>query len=393
MSYPILIYSVELSAIGRHLQDFFKAKVCQDLPACQDSLQAHHFRAFIIDCSDCDCSDTGCYTGYIELAKQADIPAIVICQALNLQQKIAAHEVGCDDILDSRTSPDEATARVTKSIYHRIATKQLNERLQLASETAKNALIDNSDLGANIQFLLAVNSCDNLDQLGQLLFSTLERYGLKCSLQMRTRMEIKNMEAHGMSKDLESQLLYQLKDSGRYIDFGSRTLCNYDRVSLLIKNMPTEDKEKYGAIKDNSFYLLQGVNARLHALENQHTLDEEKKCLKKLSSDITQVTSSIKERYQDMMRSIVNEVETAALLIQDRIPHLALLEKDERYIDNIIERLITGTNQIFNEGLKVEDAFKRLESDLEKSIHTLDEHPELSGSQTFEKDNRGVDLF
>jgi hypothetical protein len=162
-----------------------------------------------------------------------DTPLVVITEKYTLDDKLAAFEIGCDDFFDTTINGEEACARITKSIFHQIANHQLKSRLELANQTAHTAMSDNSDLGANIQFLLAVHDCDNLDELGQLLFRTLGRYGLHCSLQMRSLMGDKDMEAHGMAKDLESQLLTQLAANGRYIDFGNRTIVNFDRVSLL----------------------------------------------------------------------------------------------------------------------------------------------------------------
>lgn len=394
MSYQILLCSDNLSAVGRHVQHFFKAEcvaAANDL-ACM--AEAGDYRAVVVDCSNVKCSLMECGSECLELGKRLDLPVVFIAEEYTLDDKLEAYQKGCDDIIDPSTNKDEACARITKSIFHRIANEQLNNRLELATETARNAMVDNSDLGANIQFLLAVHECDNLDQLGQQLFSTLERYGLKCSLQMRSSLGIKNMEAHGMSKELESQLLFQLKDADRYIDFGVRTICNYDRVSLLIKNMPVDDAEKYGAIKDNTFYLLQGVNARIHSLEDRHTLIEERECLRKLSKDINTVMNCVKERYQDVMSGIMDEVEASTSMLQDRVPHLALTERDEAFIDGVVDRLIGSTNSVFNEGLKVDEIFMRLEMSLENSMHALDDHPELAGtSQKPPAPSTSVDLF
>lgn len=394
MSYQILLCSEKLSPIGEYVQKFFKADCISDTSELPELLPNTEYRALVVDCSNVACSLMDCGKTALEYGHKSDLPVVFIAAEYSLQDKLIAYEQGCDDIIDPDTNMDEACARITKSIFHRIANKQLSDRLVAATETARNAMVDNSDLGANIQFLLAVHECDNLDQLGQQLFSTLERYGLKCSLQMRSSIEIKNMEAHGMSKDLESQLLFQLKDTGRYVDFGCRSICNYDRVSLLIKNMPLDDPEKYGAIKDNTFNLLQGLNARIHALEDKHTLIEEKQCLRKLSNDVNTVMIAVKERYQDVMRGIMDEVEASTALLQDRVPHLALTEHDEMFIDGVVERLIQTTNAVFNEGIKVDEIFMRLEMSLETSLHNLDEHPELGGTRKPPPETySGVDLF
>src|SRR5690606_18681791 len=113
-------------------------------------------------------------------------------------------------------------------------------------------------------------------------------------------------------------LLFQLKDSGRYVDFGTRTIVNYDRVSLLIKNMPIQDPEKYGAIKENTFCLAQGINARILALEDRFKLLMEKEALHKLANDVRAVMGSLKTAYQDVMREIVGEVERVTELLEHR---------------------------------------------------------------------------
>jgi hypothetical protein len=52
------------------------------------------------------------------------------------------------------------------------------------------------------------------------------------------------MEANGMDKSLESKLLLEMKDQGRYVDFGHRSVMNYGAVSLFLKNMHVDEEKK-----------------------------------------------------------------------------------------------------------------------------------------------------
>ena len=398
--YQILIYTHSLSPLGEHVAQFFEADICQNPTELRDMLAAKNYRALIVD-------GVLAQTGHsVDLCEEVFMhadsnlpPIIVLTKSYNLQDKIKAFEIGCDDYLDTSVDKEEVCARVTKSIFHSIANEQLNKRLESATETAHTAMADNSDLGASIQFLLAVHDCDNLDQLGQQFFKTIERYGLRCSLQMRTEMGIKDMEAHGMAKDLESQLLYQLKDTNRYVDFGRRTIINFDRVSLLIKNMPLDDPDKYGAIKDNTFCLVQGVNARVLALEEHEKLIREQGSLKKLSSDVKDVIGSLKESYQDVMRQIAGGVEVATEIIENRLPHLALTEEDEKFIEDVLENLTGDTTEIFNDGLKVDEIFERLEESVKRTLRSVEQpanNAELGGSKSDKGSTDGgevVELF
>jgi CheY-like chemotaxis protein len=394
--YSVLVISKQLSPMGEQVLAYFKGDQLSDINQISATMAEKRYRILVYDGVLESSLDIGYCQQLLQLESMQHLPLMVLTAEIHPDDKLKAFEIGCDDLLDgTKTNANEVFARITKSIFHRIANDQLQQRLEMATETARSAMVDNSDLGANIQFLLAVNDCDNLDQLGQQFFSTIERYGLSCSVQMRSTMGIKDMEAHGMAKDLESQLLFQLKDAERFIDFGPRTIVNYHRVSLLIKNMPVNDPEKYGAIKDNTFCLVQGLNARIIALEDRYALIEEKESLRKLSADVNHVMATLKISYQTVMRQIVTEVENATEMIQHRLPHLALAEKDEAFIESITEQLIRETNEVFNNGLRVDEVFERLEKTVAKALHSVDNEKmqsELGGKNAGPGD-KPVELF
>jgi CheY-like chemotaxis protein len=380
------------SQLGMHVAKFFDADTEMDIDEVPKRLSETDYKIVVYDTAARPSINMSQVNRLLKMEETLSLPVVLLTASVCLEDKLQAFEVGCDDFIEEGTTGDEACARITKSIFHRVAADQLSNRLEMANQTARTAMVDNSDLGANIQFLLSVHDCDNLDQLGQMFFRTIERYGLKCSLQMRSEHEIKNMEAHGMAKDLESQLLTQLKDSDRYIDFGARTIVNYDRVSLLIKNMPKDDPEKYGAIKDNTFSLLQGMNARVKSLEDRYRLIDEKESLKKLSNDVRNVMNTIKDSYQRVMRDIADEVDKANELVQMKIPSLALTETDELFLESTMENCVKGTTKIFNEGLVVDECFERLERALQAAIEAVEDHSESLGGHGGKSDGADADI-
>lgn len=368
MAYEVLLFSSDLSPLAREVMNFFHADAASDVGQMMQMMQQKRYRIVVLDQALSGFLDLQLCQTLLQQETMQQVPLVVLTTAYAVKDKVKALEIGCDDLIDSKTTPDEVFARITKSIFHQIANSQLNQRLVLATETARNAMVDNSERGAIIHFLLQIHNCDNLDQLGQQFFASIQRYGLSCSLQMRSQMGKKDMEAHGMAKHLESQLLYQLKDSDRYVDFGARTIINFERVSLLIKNMPTNDPEKHGSIKENLLYLVQGINARIIALEDRYNLLMEKETLHKLGGDVRSVVSSLKHAYQNVMRQIITEVESVTENLDHRVPHLALTEADEQFIYGLTSRLVTDTNRIFNEGLKVDELCERLENVVRRNV-------------------------
>jgi hypothetical protein len=53
-------------------------------------------------------------------------------------------------------------------------------------------------------------------------------------------------------------VLNHVRESGRIFQFKSRCVFNYGQVTLLVKNMPLEDAERCGRIRDNGALLAEG---------------------------------------------------------------------------------------------------------------------------------------
>jgi len=285
------------------------------------------------------------------------------------QSRVKAFEMGCDDYIHSSVSDDEIALRCEKLIFNYVANEQLQAQVKQANELAFIAMSDTSDLGINIQFLLDVHTCTNLDELGMRLLKAIGGYGLKASLQLRSELGTKNMDLSGMAKDLEANLLWELKDGGRYVDFGKRSVMNYEQVSLLVKNMPVDDEKKYGAVKDNIFSLLQGADARLKALENVAQVQDQQEMMRALSLKMQSMMENIDKGYQGVMKDIADVVENMSDQISGVITNLGLHEDQERALENIMAYGIENTNNIFNSGLQLDERFQSVVKEL-RAIHS-----------------------
>ncbi len=291
------------------------------------------------------------------LRANSDIPLLVLADTHSLNERMDAYEAGCDDYL-STDEQDLLSSRIDRAIFNKLANDQLKRQLQQANEIAFIAMSDTSDLGVNIQFMLDSNQCNNLDELGMRLFQALKSYGLTCSLQMRSRYGVKNMEANGMAKDMESVLLTECRDKGRYVDFGRRSIMNYGMVSLLVKNMPVDDEKKYGAIKDNVFSLLQGCDARIQALDNLKSLALESALVKRLAGQLRGLMATVDDSYQNVMRDIADVVETMAERVEGSLQFLGMSEQQEHTMQSIMEEGVRRTTDVFSAGMRVDEGLR-----------------------------------
>jgi len=290
---------------------------------------------------------------------------------------MTAFNAGVDDIVDATMGETELRARLQKEIFHKIANEQLKSRLRQANDMAFSAMSDTSDLGANVQFLLHCHECGNLDELAQLLFRSLVNYQIRCSLQIRSTFELKNIEENGLAKDLESRLLWELKDDGRYIDFGRRCIINYGCVSLLVKNMP-EDEKRYSAVKDNVVSMVQGMDARVHSIDGSKMLEMEKEVMQGLGRKMQQVVEQVDEGYQKVMASCAELVESMSARVDEATMFLDLTEEQEEVFTSIMADGVVNINTLFNQGVKIDESFRRL---IERLNNIFDKEGHMSPAE------------
>jgi CheY-like chemotaxis protein len=351
-SYSIVILGCDNDLrLAEHLDESFDAILTSDGDQCLQALSDNSYKLVLADMT---CASIAVFDVCQKIKSSTDIPVIFVSSKDCNDERLAAYDCGADDYLSIDDLKTELHGRLERIIINKIANDQLKLQLAQANEMAFIAMSDTSDLGVNIQFLLDVSFCNNFDELGMRLFQALKSYGLSCSLQLRGQFMVKNMEANGMAKSLESQLLMEMKDQGRYVDFSHRSVMNYESVSLLVKNMPVEDEKKYGAIKDNVFSLLQGADARIKALDTLENLALEKNLVRSLTMKMKDLMSSVDQSYQGVMKDIANVVEELADSIDKSMQYLGMDEAQEKSLQDTIEGAILSTNKVFNEGLKLD---------------------------------------
>jgi CheY-like chemotaxis protein len=351
-SYSVILLGCDNDlCLENHLDESFKSILINDEETC---LQALNDDVYQLVLADMTCSSVPVFDICKKIKASFDIPVIFVSSVDDNDERLAAYNSGADDYLDVGDLKTELHGRLERVIINKIANDQLKMQLAQANEMAFIAMSDTSDLGVNIQFLLDVNQCDNLDELGMRVFQALKSYGISCSLQLRSQFAVKNMEANGLTKALESRLLEEMRDQGRYVDFGHRSVMNYESVSLLVKNMPIDDEKKYGAIKDNIFSLLQGTDARIQALDTLENLALEKNLVRSLTIKMKDLMSSVDESYQGVMKDIANVVEDMADNIETSMQYLGMDEAQEKSLQTTIEKAISRTNKIFNDGLSLD---------------------------------------
>lgn len=195
-----------------------------------------------------------------------DILVIFVSAHDTTDEKLAGYEAGGSDYLIKPVQPAELLQKVKLAIKNKDAAQAAENEKRYAFRTAMTALSSAGEQGAVLEFMRKSFAADTTAELGRLIVDASENLGLSVSVQLRENGTITHVGSVEPVPPLEQELLGRLKDSGRILESGRRLFANFGNLSYLIRQMPT-DEDKAGRIRDHICMLLEGAEARMHALE------------------------------------------------------------------------------------------------------------------------------
>lgn len=354
--------------IGKRLQSVYRIIKASDFDSVSELLVQNEAALVCINANlPNDIAEHICYQVKSHDRLKA-FPLVVFDDSETTGMMIKWFEQSCDDFIGLNQPETIILARIEKCIWHFKANRQLRDNLSEAHDAAFLAMNASSVLGTNIQFMIRCLECDNIDELVQLLFNTLAEYQVNCSIQVRSLNVVNNYERSGFPKALETKVLNTFKDCGRFYEFGTRCILNFDHISLLVKDMPVDSPDQQGAIKDNLAVLLQGCNQKIITLEKLLVERKERLLLKQLTVTMTEVLGRSDERYKDALRQCSSNAQEFVSNSEITIFNMGLTETQEKELVDLSDGFLHRTDALLEEGLGVNEDFVNILSELSDQI-------------------------
>lgn len=202
-----------------------------------------------------------------DCAETADIPVIFVSGLDSIEARLAGYDAGGEDFIVKPFEPEVLVRKIHVAQRIRDEKKALREQAGFAERTAFSAMTSMGELGIVLDFLRKSFACSNPYTLASAILSALGQYGLQGAVQIRMDGEILNLSAEGSNLPLETAVLNHVRDQGRIFEFKNRSVHNFGGITLLVKNMPIEDADRCGRLRDNLAILAEGADARRQAIE------------------------------------------------------------------------------------------------------------------------------
>lgn len=282
-----------------------------------------------------------------------DLPIIFLSGMVSDEDRLAGYEAGGDDYLTKPVSADELRSKIKIELAHYAERRRLKNDLSSAFSTAMTAMSSSAEIGAVLQFMRTSFSCPDYTTLCHEVLNTLGSYGLEASVRIHGEQGAVSFSPNGPCLSLEDSVLTNMSKQGRLFEFGSRTSCSYDHITIIVKSDARADPERHGRMKDNLAWLAEGAEARVVALDIGAAMSKQHATLTQLNANTSKALQDIEQRHRSqgiksnqIFQDLQRKFDSAMLSI-------GITQSQEEELANMLLDAASQARALYDEGLEI----------------------------------------
>jgi CheY-like chemotaxis protein len=288
-----------------------------------------------------------------ENPKTTNIPVTFVSALDTLAERLAGYEVGGDDYICKPFEAGELLSKVTIAVKYKKERESLMAEAERAMSKAMSVSKDTGDVDTVMDFMRSTLSCDGAEKLVDLSLYTISSMGLRSSVQIRIGDEVVHKSSDGAINQLERTVVKKICKEDRVVDLGVRSVFNFEHVSVLIKNMPLDNQEKYARVKTSVALLTEALELRLQALvqlnakpEVSRSSNGDKSKFAVLAQRIDVLLAEIDESVNKFSPQYIKVLSELSYKLEGVFSDLALTEDQEQLVMDLFDQSMSQAHSI-----------------------------------------------
>ncbi|UCV12482.1 response regulator [Dechloromonas denitrificans] len=294
-----------------------------------------------------------------------DVPVYFVSGHDDIETRLICYEAGGDDFIIKPFEPAELQRKLAVAGRLLAEKKALHEQAGYAQKTAMSAMVSMGELGVVLQFLSKSFACATADELAAAVLEAMQQYDLQAAVQFRLGGEVLSVSQNGVNLPLEVSVLNHVQHSGRIFHFKSRCVFNYGQVTLMVNNMPVDDADRCGRIRDNGALLAEGAEARLRAIELEILTQRRRSGIESALPRLHDTLDAVQSNYRRNCFSLTQVMIEFQEALMKSYVHLGLTEDQEERMTAMASEFMQRMVGTQDESLQIVGQLEALAKSLE----------------------------
>ena len=296
-----------------------------------------------------------------------DTPVIFVSGHDTIDARLTGYAAGGEDFIVKPFVPAELLEKVRVSKQIAVQKKALHAQAAAANQMTTLVMTNMAESGVILHFLRQIAAATSGAMVAAAMLQVLGYFQLKGAVQTRLGEICHTQSLEGIDLPLEVSVISHARDMGRIFEFRNRCVFNFGRITVLVNNMPLDDPEFCGRIRDHLAVAADGADNRLQALEVEALHRRDQQGVAAALDNIRTTLGSFGEIHQ---KNIVQSSNLRYELDQEiatAFVKLGLSGGQEDFIADLIHRYIDRFTAIFDRG----DEERRMLEGLDRQLGAL----------------------
>lgn len=299
-------------------------------------------------------------------------PSVIFVSGFSsIEDKLRALSCGGDDFIEKPLDLGLLKAKINTAIDTVDRRESLESSVKNMRDSMFQAMKQSSDLGLLIRFLESSIEAQSFEQLAEFLFEMLQEFELSASMAIfDDEGEAEYFFPDKIERPLEKQVLSRCNGKNRLYDFGCRTIVNEHHCSILLRNMPLDNEERYGMLRDSICFIAAAVSSRVSQIVLQRNLNT---LLQRVTISTDVITHIMSEMDNDV-NNLINEGTTATnemvMKMEEEFMLMNITNVEEERLLDHLNKCGDGLHNMFVNNNQRQDATWKMLEQLADTLRT-----------------------
>jgi CheY-like chemotaxis protein len=349
-----------LDVIRGILQPECSVEIFTSVDACLPRLESHKPDMFLLDVR---MPGIGGYAFCRQIKDDRSlnhIPVTFISSHDTIEARLLGYDAGGEDFITKPFEVEEVRRKVRVAQQIAQSKRALQSQADDAELLSSLVMASMDEYAILVQFMRKLITLDSDQQVAAGMLDLMQRYKLEGVVQTRIAQRTLTLSVQGANLPLETSVVDHVRGMGRIFEFRSRSVHNFERLTLMINNMPLHDPEFCGRLRDHLCIAVECAESRLKAIETEESAQRSQAAIREAIERISASTGDARATY------IRDRAKCAQLMMQLDLDfskvfaHMEMSDQDEMALTSLVSNFTNSLLKLLDGGEETHQAMEDL---------------------------------
>ncbi len=337
MSQSFKVFAVDddpvvLDVIASILDPHSKLQTFASAEECLDKLESEKPDLFLLDVSLPGMDGYSLCEHIKADASFRNVPVTFVSGHDTIEERLKGYDAGGEDFIVKPFAPEELLRKLKVSQHLVLNQRSLAEQIAKAEQLSSIVMASMDETGILLQFMSKLIAMESAAEIAEGLLELMQRYRLDGVVQTRLGHETETLSAAGKNLPLEISIIDHVRQQGRIFEFRRRSVHNFERVTLMVNNLPLDDPDYCGRLRDNLSVAAQGVDSRLKAIHAEESSRRAQEGILSALEGIRATMSELRMTHQSNSTACADLIGELQDTLLNSFYRLGLTDNQERFL-------------------------------------------------------------